>query len=93
MCGLGALAMSSSYPWTFVSTCGDGVQRSKWTGCHWSGRRCLQEHLWHPDCLAGTAALAAIGMALGAGSSVCRALVCRDHYTNLFIIYPYVKIY
>lgn len=63
------------------------MQRRKWTGCQWSGRRCLQEHLWHLDHLAGTPALAAIGMALGAGSSVCRALVCRDHDIHLFIIY------
>lgn len=33
-----------------------------------------------------------IGMALGAGSSVCGALVCRDHDINLFIIH-YLSLY
>lgn len=32
ICDLDALTMSSSYPWALVSSCGDQVQRSKWTG-------------------------------------------------------------
>lgn len=51
-----------------------------------SGRRCLQEQLWYRECLAGTPALAATGMALAAGSTVYGALVCWDHDINLFII-------
>lgn len=59
-----------------------------------SGRRCLQEQLWYQECLAGTPALAATGMALAAGSTVHGALVCWDHDINLLsIIYPYVKVH
>lgn len=69
--------MSPPCPWSLVSACGDQEWRSERAGWQWSGgdaprsagstRSAWQAHLLWP----------AIGMALGARSSVCNTLACR----------------